>query len=230
MVEEKNQELESKERVVLKRDLSVWVFRHGNWDYQTDALSEKGKQEAEEAGESLFEMIGEGEVVKLFVSPKIRTQQTAEKMQKALKQCSERKASKSLILGSPRKRRELVGPGFDWEYVGAAAKAGVPTEDLLRYWHQVDDPRGKVETPSEVQERFKAFLFHLGKLVSRLPEGPKVNLVLVSHGEVPGTLLKEAFGRTGLPNCKWVRFDFSKGEIEKVAMVTYDDQKSELGF
>ncbi len=209
----------------------MWVFRHGHWDYQTDVLSEKGKQEAREAGESLFEMVGEGEAVKLFVSPKVRAQQTAERMQEALKRRLERNPSKSLILvGFPRKREKLVGPGFDQEYVGAAVKAGVPTEDLLRYWYQVDDPRGKVETPSEVQERFKTFLLHLGKLISRLPEGPKVNLVLVSHGEAPGTLMKEAFGRTSLPTCKWVRFDFSKGEIEKVAMVTYDDQKSELSF
>lgn len=230
MVEGKTQELEPKKEFTLKRELSVWIFRHGDWDYKTDVLSEKGEQEAKGAGKDLFKIIGNGEVVKFLISPKTRTLQTAAIMQETLGESLEQSGQGALFLGTPRTREVLKGPGFDWEYVEAAVEAGVPIENLLEYWYEVDDWRGKVETPRQVQERLMEFLFRLGRVVSRLPEGPKVNLVLVSHGEVPGTLLKEAFGRTGLPTCEWVRFDFGKGEIEKIKMVTYDGKSSEVGF
>lgn len=231
MVEEKDRETEPKRELMLRRKLSVWIFRHGDWDYETDVLSEKGVREAEEAGKDLFEMIGEGEIVKFLISPRGRAQQTASIMQEIFKERLGKNRRKTLFLGVPRTREVLDGPGFDWEYIEAAQEAGFSTDDLLDYWYKVDDPRGKVKTPQQAQEHLQGFLFRLGRVVSRLPDGPeKINLVLVSHGEAVGTFLKETFGETGLPTCEWVRFDFDKGKVEKIKMVTYDSKSGEINF
>ncbi|MDP3994490.1 MAG: histidine phosphatase family protein [bacterium] len=230
MTGESGSELPPKETLVLKRPLSVWVYRHGESDYEGDNLTERGREQAREAGISIFGMIPDGEVVKFLHSPKSRAQETAEIMLETFRRKTQESNSSTKIMPLSRKRQELTAANFTPEYLEMAHEEGASIDDLLPYWYENNDPKKQVEMPEEVKKRLSDFLLKLGKVASRLPDGPKLNYILISHSEVPGPFLREAFRKKGLPPCGWVRFDFESGKGEKVKMQTFDKKESDLSL
>ncbi len=201
------------------RDTSMWIFRHGEWDYKNDQFTEQGETQAKEAAADLVKYIGPGEIIKFYRSPALRAEKTAQLMQETIKEKIEReKLDINLLESPPRARKSFKNVEFDTEFDEAARRANpnYSKKDLLEFWFSGPKFEG-IETPQEVKERFKNAIEKLNKVISRLkPNEPKIHLVIVTHGEVPTPHLDEIFGVKGLTPAKWLRLDFKAGETDKV--------------
>jgi len=201
------------------RDISMWIFRHGEWDYKNDQFTERGEIQSKEAAADLVKYIGPGEIIKFYRSPALRAEKTAQLMQEIIKEKIEKeKLDINLLESPPRPRESFKNVEFDTEFDEAAHRANpnYSKKDLLEFWFKSPKLEG-IETPQEVKERFKNAIEKLNKIVSRLkPNEPKIHLVIVTHGEVPALYLDEIFEVKGLVPAKWLRLDFKAGETDKV--------------
>lgn len=222
------------------REISLNIIRHGEAiyddpDFPDGKLTEQGQSQAQEAAKQLFSSVGDNEVIVFYASPQSRAVQTAETMENTIQSLIEEREEREIRLLRRRERKGLRALDVPAEIIQRASDEGVEVEDRLRYWLEQGDQvkeitQGQVETPTEVSQRFNQVVNQFLKLSQRLPAGPKIQCVLVTHEEVPALSLSEMTGEAaGLKNCESFTIDLS-GKKDEAPQLSFrnKDYKMEI--
>ncbi len=209
------EQLENKESE--SSGMSLWVFRHGEWDFKNDQLTEKGRIQTKKAVENLLSQIQPGESIKFYSSPAGRAVETANIMiDEIRKKIEKENLNINLMTDIPRMREDLKQVRFDDEFDKLAQEAGYDKKDMFEFWYNMPEIEG-IEKPEEVKTRFQGYIEKINKIVSRLKNNKsKINTIFITHGEVPTPILNEVFGVKGLAPANWLKMDFKAGELDSV--------------
>jgi len=185
----------AKEVVNSGRNVVVHFVRHGEIaSYRPDAgLTDEGRKQSFEAGKSLIGRIGEGEMVKFISSPFPRARESNEAMLEGLGEAIDEQGRGDIRIYTSRKQNKLRAlDRTDDSELRRLSKSG---EDAIRHWLKNLISEEDVESPSAVLARLEEFTRRREKISQRLPEGPAIHYVCVTHSPVMRSLLKEVFGK-----------------------------------
>lgn len=183
-----------KEAIDSNRNVVVHFVRHGEiTSYRPDAgLTEEGKKQSLEAGKRLIVKIGEGGMVKFISSPFQRALESNEEMIKGLNEAIEEQKRADIKIYTSRKQKRLRAlDRRDDSQLRKLSKAG---QDAIGYWLQGLISEEEVESPASVFARLEEFTKRRQKISQRLPKGPAIHYVCVTHSPIMRSLLKESFG------------------------------------
>jgi broad specificity phosphatase PhoE len=184
-----------KERVGSGRSVVVHIVRHGEIaSYRPDAgLTEKGRRQSFEAGKQLVARIGEGEMVKFITSPFQRAQESNEAMIEGLNEAIREQGREDIKVYTSRRERRLRA--LDHKDDSQLRELSRRGEDTIGYWLRDLISEKEVESPSSVLDRVQEFVGKRQKISQRLPGGPTIHYICVTHSPVMRALLKDAFGK-----------------------------------
>ena len=211
---------EKKEREAKGRGVVVHFVRHGEAaSYRPGGgLTEEGREQAFEAGKSLLSKIGKDEMVKFVYSPLERARESNEVMTEGLKEAIEEEKRNDVKLYSPRPEAKLRPQDLIDETRFIQLKR--EGKDVIGYWLSGFITAEEAETPELVLERVKEFIKRREKISQRLPEGPAIHYVCITHSPFMRTLLRDAFGE-----------DFGEPKMgESIELLFASDQEPQVKF
>ena len=200
-------DVETREGEPPGRKVVLHFVRHGEADYDSkdDAegyLTEKGREQALEAGEKIYQELPDGVVVDFISSSRRRALQTTEAIREKIKELEE--AGNKKIIFHDQKREQVL----PYERLGMSD--GMTAEALLLrrkekkdevdYW--LEHP-GKI--PDEIENNFGSFLNHMSSFAHKLGTGPAVHIILTTHhgpSEVSVGKLRNKAAIEPLTNCE----------------------------
>ncbi len=183
---------EGKERGIKGRNTVVHFVRHGEIaSYRPEAgLTENGREQSLEAGKLLLAKVGKGEMVKFVYSPLERTKESMEVMMEALREEIERQGRNDVKLYTPRPRARLRPQDIiDERRMIQLKREG---EDVIGHWLSGLITAEEAETPESMLGRVKEFIKKREKISQRLPGGPAIHYVCITHFPFMRTLLRDA--------------------------------------
>lgn len=198
MTESHRRVTEIKEQPTTRREVVVHFFRHGEQvDHSPGSgITEKATQSAFQAGKDLIEKIGPGELVKFVSSQRERAKETLDRIQEGFEEAIEESGKEDIKLytGGWKIRNDIRM--FDIEFGTDWFKKFASSEDPMGYW--LDNPSEQTESPEAVLERFQHFVSQMTKVANRIPAGPKIHYVVVTHSGPMRAFLRSEFGpKTG---------------------------------
>ncbi|KKR80151.1 MAG: hypothetical protein UU73_C0001G0318 [Candidatus Daviesbacteria bacterium GW2011_GWA1_41_61] len=195
---------EIKEQELTSRKAVLHFIRHGEAEYKKvedyeGNLTEKGRQQARQAGEKLFNDLSDGAVVAFHSSSRLRTIQTAQEIQAEVAELV-RKSGKNIVLHNERPKafsRLAVSDKATEEWLNVLFKGQNPLDYFL------DNPTEAVE---KSRENFNSYLSKLANFAKKLsPQGPDVHIVVITHTGPSEVLIQGLTGQRpegSLVNCE----------------------------
>lgn len=211
-------------------EVSVYFYRHAEALGQGKDLdiTEKGIEQAREAGELFYNQIKErGGMVKFLSSPIKRCVQTAKIMEDRLRELSDQDESSKTNILQPRVRSKVGLPGI----APTLRQMGHDT-DMIEYWlTHPDVVPGK--TPLEISKKIENILRIIQKVANRLKEGTNVTYVYISHEPYTAAFMNQLTGKTlselggDIGNCEAMKIEV-EGRSDKPAEVSFRGLNKEI--
>jgi broad specificity phosphatase PhoE len=230
MTENHKESLKSKEKDMNRREVEVHFFRHGEQiDHAPDSgITEEALQSAFQAGRKLINQIGQGELVKFITSQRTRAKETLNKIQEGLVTAIEESDRDDIKIYSEGSRTRPDIRMFDIERGTKWFREFASSEDSMGYW--LDNPSEETESPQSVLATFQRFVKRVVKVADRLPEGPKIHYVVVTHSGPMRAFLRSEFDQgTGddLGYCEAFNLDVPL-EKNKQPTVRFRDHEKQI--
>lgn len=228
MVMELGIDSENREREPQPRKVILHFIRHGEAEYEEfddyeGNLTEKGRQQARQAGVKLFNDLPYGAIVAFHSSSRLRTRQTAQEIQKELTELV-RKSGKTIVFHneSPKPFNRLaISDKATEEWLKVLFKGQNPVDYFL------DNP---TEATEKDRENFNSYLSKLANFAKKLPpQGRDVHIIAITHTGPSEVFIQSLTGQRpegSLANCE--EFKISLPISGQAPTLTYKGVSSEI--
>lgn len=219
-----------KEKESISRKVVLHFVRHGAAEYsgRSDAegyLTSKGKEQAIEAAEKLYQQLPDGVILDFLSSNRRRAVETAEAIKRKVQEieCSQ---SKHIIFHNNRRKEMLIYSrlGMSDDMTQEALDLKGQGKKEINHW--LNNP-GK--TSSEIEKNFFSFLRHMLSFAHQLGDGTDIHIVIVTHTGPSEVFVGKLLNKNtmeSLENCE--EFTIALPTSEKQITVNFRDIKQEV--